>query len=240
MIYKPMIFNQNSVNIFTDASIASINGEVIGCPGFATYIGDIIVNQGYCIDRNSTNNYSELHAIFMGIQEAAKYQNYKYIRIFSDSQTSIYALRDRIFKWVHNVRGGALYGTGSLPIQNQDIIMEIIYYIMDNNIRVEFYHQKGHVNFNDPDKLLRALDTFKHSNSINAPIDLDVIRTISQANDHVDRYTKLMLNQDLYLQDKYNAISFTYIPFNTNEYRGLINPTRSRTQRKRKRERHYG
>lgn len=222
MITKGAIFNKESVNIFTDASITTYNGMTIGCPGYAVYVGDLIVDLGYAIDYDSTNNYSELHAILLGVIAASKYQDFKYIRLFSDSQTSIYALRDRIFKWITKARKGQLYGTSKAPIGNQDIIMEIIYYILDNNIRIEFYHQKGHVPITSIDKLDYALYTFKDSNNINAYIDMEVIKAISSANDHVDRYTKFILDNYIPQVQLYNAVSFGYVPFDTTKYKELI------------------
>lgn len=223
MIYKSMIFNNDTINIFTDASILTLDtGEIVGCPGYAVYLGDIMIDQGHTIDRNSTNNYSEFHAIFMGVQQALKYQNFKYIRLFSDSQTCILALRERIFNWIGKAKGGLLYGKSNQVIKNQNILMEIIYYIIENNIRIEFFHQKGHVNINKSDDLTRALYVFKDSNNINAYLDLEVISLLSQANDYVDRYTKLMLEKNLVLEDKYNTISFFYNNFNIEKYKELI------------------
>lgn len=223
MVTKSMIFNDCSVNIFTDASICKINNYTYGCPGYSVYIGESMIDEGCCIDYGTTNNISELNAIFIGVKQAQKYQNYKYIRIFSDSQTSVFALRDRIFNWINNVKDGYLYGSSKNPIANQDKIMEIIYYIIYNNIRIEFYHQKGHVDFNNSNSLLNALRVFKDSNSIRSDIDLEVIRMISYANDHVDKFTKSVLkNTTLKQSNLYNAISFGYTPFDINNYKQLI------------------
>ena len=74
------IFNKDTLNIFTDASITTIrkpgHNETIGCPGAYVIGGDKELDLQTQILRNSTNNNSEITAIFMGVLEAQKYRNY--------------------------------------------------------------------------------------------------------------------------------------------------------------------
>lgn len=226
MLLKRHFFNSNSVNIFTDASLRSINGVTSVCPGYSLYIGDILIEQNYDILHNTTINRGELYAIMMGITAAARYQNYEKIRLYSDSQTSIFAIRDRIFNWVPTEIDGALFGKDGRPISNIDYIMSIIYYILQCELHIEFYHVKGHMKINDYNDLQKAKHVFATSNRINDHIDDQFIRQVVMGNDQVDRYTGMMLNmhiQDMIYRNKNKSlISIGYAPFDTEQYKSLI------------------
>ena len=62
-----------------------------------------------------------------------KYKNnYKYIRLFSDSQLCIFGLRQRIYSWINNINNGYICGYDGNPIKNQEIFIEIAYFIAQN------------------------------------------------------------------------------------------------------------
>ena len=227
MLFKRNIFNKNSVNIFTDASLKTVNGITSVCPGCSVYIGDILVYQNYHILHNATVNQGELYAIMMGVIEAVKYRHIGILRLFSDSQTSIFAIRDRIFKWINNCDDGVLRGSDGKEVANIEYIMNIVYYILQCNLSIEFYHVKGHIKFYDYYDIQRAKSVFAKSNCIQDHIDDELIRQISICNDHIDKYTGLML--DLYINDeRFNTkhlipvVTIGYAPFNTGQYRSLI------------------
>lgn len=230
MMLKQSIFNRNSINIFTDASLKNHNGVVSVCPGYCVYYGDILVEQDFYIMHNATINQGELYAIMMGVMAAVKFrnlENIRNIRLFSDSQTSIFAIRDRIFNWINHCNGGVLYGTDRTPIANQDYIMNIIYYILQCNLSIQFYHVKGHMKMHDYYDIQHAKSVFCKSNNINDRIDDELIRQICIGNDQVDRYTGAML--DLYLYDQrfdtsqyIDVITIGYAPFDTKTYKNLI------------------
>lgn len=229
MLLKHTIFNRNSINIFTDASLKNHNGIVSVCPGYCVYIGDVLVEQDFYIMHNATINQGELHAIMMGVMAAVKLrnlENIQNIRLFSDSQTSVFAIRDRIFKWINRCNDGLLCGVDGTPISNQDYIMNIIYYILQCNLSISFYHVKGHMKMHDYYDIQHAKSVFQKSNNINDRIDDELIRQICIGNNQVDRYTGAML--DLYLNDnRYqtsytNVITIGYAPFDTKTYKTLI------------------
>ena len=70
MIKYTDIFNDKTLNIFTDASVYKTQNETLGAPGYVAVIGENIVDERSIILRESTNNESELYAIFMAIQFA--------------------------------------------------------------------------------------------------------------------------------------------------------------------------
>ena len=101
---KNNIFNDQSISIFTDASFRAYNkysGVGTVCSGACVYNNDILIDQQFYIQKNKTVQQGELYAILMGVSMAYKYRNFGTIRLFSDSQTSIFAIRDRIFKWLN-------------------------------------------------------------------------------------------------------------------------------------------
>ena len=100
MISNNNIFTSDSLNIFTDASIKTLrNGERIGCAGAVLVFGELKDNniiEKYDIIRNTTNNNSEIKAVRLGVQQAIRNSlPYTKIRLFSDSQISIYGIRNR-------------------------------------------------------------------------------------------------------------------------------------------------
>lgn len=226
MLLKRHMFNSQTVNIFTDASLKSIHGRVSVCPGYSLYIGDILVEQDFTILRDATVNQGELHAITMGIMAANRYRQFEHINLFSDSQTSIYAIRDRIFKWIQNTNNGNLIGTTG-SISNQDYIMTIIYYILETTLRINLFHVKGHIKEHDYYELQRAKSVFLRSNLVNDNIDDEFIRQVCIGNNQIDRYTGLMLDMYInHIQYDTNGMSeaFTigYAPFDTEQYKTLI------------------
>ena len=230
MLTKQSMFNSESLCIFTDASLISLNNITSVCSGVSIYVGNLLIDQQYTILHNATIQQGEWYGILMGVVEAVKYKDrFKYIRLFSDSLTSILALRERIFKWIQRVDlEGNLRGSDNNIISNQDYIMHIINMIITYEIHIEFYHVKGHIKCYDNSDIERAKDVFKKSNHITDLVDNELIRMVSIGNDQVDRYTGYMLYyhyEETYRDyvNAINAVSFSgYIPFNSAFYQHLI------------------
>ena len=232
MICNGNIFTPNSLNIFTDASIKKLySGETIGCAGCLLVFGELKYNKmidEYQVIRNTTNNNSEIKAVRLGIQQAIKYNNiyhFDKIRLFSDSQISIFGIRDRIFNWRYI--NGLYNGTDNKPIKNQDIFLEIIYDILYNNIHIEFYHQKGHVSCSNNNSILEAMHVFNVSNNIRDNVDIGFIKQISRFNDIVDTYSRNYMKKIKFLQDQYREpIYFKSNLFDKEKYLELIKMNR--------------
>lgn len=229
VLKKWNIFNDQSISIFTDASFKAFgkyNGLGTVCSGACVYNNDILIDQQYFIDTNKTVQQGELYAILMGISMMYKYRNFKNIRLFSDSQTSIFAIRDRIFKWLNLQKkyGGVLDEGGE--IKNVNYIMNIVHTLLANNIPIELYHVKGHVNVNSNDSVINAINVFRSSNNINLNIDYDLIKQLAICNDQVDRFTKFMLNYNTDYASYRNAINFDYNGIDINSYRSLVKEER--------------
>ena len=220
---------QKGLNIFTDASMMYINNSTenaLGCSGYVAVAKGNIIDQDVFILHNTTVNKAELYGLLMGVYAAIKYKDkYDTIRIFSDSQLSIFAIRDRIFKWIRNAKTGAcnLVGSDNQIIKNQDLIMEIIYTILTFGVKIEFYHQKGHIDIVNKGSIAKATKTYCLSNGVNY-VDQDIIITISMYNNFIDNLTRqhLKLNYDLHTNIK-SGLIYEYYPFDINKYKSLIN-----------------
>lgn len=228
VLTRNWLFNKKSISIFTDSSYTNYNNLNTACPGYCIYWDDILIEQGFDIKQNTSSQRGELYAILMGIYNSYKYRNYN-LRLFSDSQTSIYAIRHRIFNWVNKQNQGQNILGDNGCIQNQDIIMDIIYTILNNNVHIEFYHVKGHVKSFDKESVENAKRVFISSNIYGFSYDVDdkLINCIIQGNNQVDKYTGFMLDKyvldaEFNKQNLINGITPTqYGEFDIERYKEL-------------------
>ena len=179
------------MNIFTDASITkSIYGETIGCSGAIC----MEENNTYKfeISRDSTNNISEITAVKLAVQLAIENRDrFDSINIWSDSQWSIYGLTKWIRSWFNNMKDFCLMNSSGEVVKNQQIFLDIIRMIVDNKLKVNFYHIKGHVNENDYRSINHAISVFSKSNSTD--ISREKIYRAVMMNNLVDNTTRQML-----------------------------------------------
>ena len=202
----------NVVNIFTDASITQlVNGNTAGCYGAIVTNNGRIIDKEYKVCTDSTSNNSEIKAIRLGVNLAIKWRNSVnfpiIINLFSDSQISILGIRDRIYSW--RCKGNNLFGSGNSLIKNQSVFIEIINIIINSNLIINFYHQKGHVNLHELDSIDKAIHVFTASNEVRDGIDVEFIKYISTMNNKVDRTSRKYLNQKNINKYKYDAFEFS-------------------------------
>lgn len=230
------LFNKESICIFSDSSFTNESGRrdiAIGttAPAYCVYQNDMLIEQGFHILHNSSSQQGEMYAVLLGIMAAYKYRNFKHIRLFSDSQNCIFAIRDRIFKWVRETNNGRNTLGDNGRISNQDFIMDAIYYLISNNIPMEFYHVKGHVNVRKYNDIIGAKSLFLRSN-FKRPEGIEdaLIYQISNNNNCVDTYSTSMLHM-YKSDDRFNidglvpAVTIGYAPFDMRNYMGLVNKT---------------
>lgn len=237
MIMNYHLFNKDTLNIFTDGSIKKfyINGEeeTIGCAGANIVITDESgihsIEAATEITRNTTNNDTEIRSILLGVQRALYYRDnypFRYINIIADSKICIYGLREWIFNWINNTDPNTkvMISSQGTPVANQQVILQIIYTILQNNLSINFYHQNGHKNCNNMKDMIKAKETFIKSNYISCDVDLELIKNISIANDYVDKFTKYEL--DNFVPDRIirpnEYMHYIYKPFDSDKYNELI------------------
>ena len=190
MIRYDDIFNDKTLNIFTDASVYKYQNETLGAPGYVAVIGENMVDEKSIILRESTNNESELYAIFMAIQFALLNRDkVQIINIFSDSQFAIYGLREWIFGWMNNIKDDRLYNSSGKMVANQHIFMNIIYTILYYDLKVSFYHNRGHFKVN---QINEFRELFTKHNFLNDRINGRTAYKIIFYNDRVDNNTRSM------------------------------------------------
>lgn len=183
------------INLFCDASIDL--SKKLACAG--CYIVGQENNQTFdignhnIIQLNATNNSAEILAIWIGVTNALKLRNAypgAIFRLFSDSKISLYGLRDWIKYWVTNINDdGVLISSSGQPVVNQQRFIDIFNLIVENNLRIEFYHQRGHVKERHmPYNIARA--QFIKANKV-PPEGLGLtIEFISKCNDIVDHVSR--------------------------------------------------
>lgn len=205
----------NGIDIFTDASITerSIvfqNGQRdkywVACTGTAwirrdeDYRGKLIptvIDERYSIYHDCTNNAAELLAVLEAVRlghHAIKCSDNKsHINIISDSRISIQGLRDWIFNWVCHVNGGIMYGSSG-PVQNQRIILQIVYEIIQNGDFIRFYHIRGHQKVNNVSTFTKS---FSNENGFPIQnIDPRFPEYLIRSNYRVDTLSRDMLNEE--------------------------------------------
>ena len=194
------------INLFCDASIdLETNIACAGC---------IVVNQvgkhtelitdRKMIQKNATNNSAEILAIWLAIREAIKLNEPGTVfRLFSDSKISLYGMRDWIKNWINNIKpDGTLVSTSGEPVANQQTFIDIYNMIVENNIKVEFYHQRGHVKDKNI-SLEKARADFIKANKVTPEALYTDISFISNMNCAIDEITR----RTLYIYLRENVLS---------------------------------
>lgn len=195
------IFNNNTINIFTDASVKETNGYYVSCPGAVVtnvFNGkSFICDQQAYLSYDSSNNSGEIQAVRLGIYFAKLYRNKKpIINLFSDSNTCISGLTEWIDSWIYRKnKQGLFVNSSNKEVANQDVFKNIIDDIISNNLTINLYHQKGHVNINNYKEVQHAIEVFKKINNIIPSTQL--IKEISKYNDYVDKMTKNFITTNL-------------------------------------------
>lgn len=199
------------LNIFCDASIRARGQQKDGCYGAVAVVnGNTILMEDYRIASNTTNNNAEIKGVRLAVSMAAFYRDkFPIINIFSDSQISILGIRDRYDTWKCG-SDGLLRGSVGEPIKSQEVFIEIRKMMEEADLKVNFWHQKGHVK-NTFSNLENARHVFMASNGIRRGIDINLIRFISDYNNHVDsRSRSILYNTDIYRQKFIDPITFYY------------------------------
>lgn len=205
------ILNNNTINIFTDASTLKSNNITYSGYGAITMLEYREIGSKVFVDANSTSNIGELKAIRTGISEAISLRQQGFtgtINLFSDSQYSILSLRDWIFNWRLNPDGTKILGYGNKPVSNQSLILEIIQILVQFNPNVFLYHQKGHVNINKKKDIYKASNVFSRSNYIKDEIDIELIKFISTCNNEIDNRTRWHLRNQAILKPYQDPFTF--------------------------------
>lgn len=203
------------INVFCDASVRKYGKGYCACAGAVAVCQNNVLSEDFRIVTGGTNIKGEIDAVKQGIflGTYVKGKTNKTINLFSDSQLAIYGIRDRIMGW--KCKDDKLYGYAEHPIAYFESFVEMINFMVYKDIKVNFYHQKGHVKLKNKDSMLYAIKTFAASNYIREQIPYDFVKYISLWNDYVDRKSRSELYKfDIYRNKIIQPVKF--VP--NNEY----------------------
>lgn len=185
--------NFNIYDIYTDASIDL--QKKVGCAG-ALVVNrrtNEIKNEIFALRYNATNNLCEIIAIWLGIYQAIGLLNTElepfHVNLFSDSQISLFGMREWIPGWIRNRKGEAMISSSGV-VANQEWFRDAYHAILGSGLKIKLFHQKGHVLTDNPKHLYIAEKTFRTSNVNSLHMIGMTAQTISNYNNMVDNDTR--------------------------------------------------
>lgn len=200
-------YDPSTINIFSDASVVYKEGISFTCAGAVAIRGGDMTPPYYKETKRisrGTNNYGEIDAILLAVLLArdAYLENNRQVRIniFSDSQISVSSMREWCFTWFKkSTKDSTVFrNSEGVPVANQEVMKKIMYYIVQYQIPIYFYHIKGHTVYgNGAVNFKVALNTFANSNGFLPKFE--IMHTICIMNDVVDNLTRdyLKYHEDL-------------------------------------------
>lgn len=214
------------INVFCDASIDKTTGRTCAGALAVNSDGTEMIAEQFVVQEQGTNNSGEILAVLMSILICIqfKFLGFKTFNIISDSRISIEGLRTWVFGWIKTQKEGLLYSSSGDLVANQDYFKEIIRLVVDNDLDIKFYHQKGHCGTNE-----KGLQTAEHffckSNGISSDqIGLDS-RKIVAYNNYVDIMSRNVLydNTIPHSIEKPRVVVYYIDEIYIERYRQLIN-----------------
>lgn len=224
-IGKNEIFNRNTLNIFTDASV-KVGDRPVACTGYQSYINTSIVDTNTQYVETSSPDIAELNAIKMGILSAIRIKNSNpkvtSINLFSDSRNCILWLKE--ITWFNSTSSGVLKIPKNIYKEHKIYLLDIVDLIILNRLEINLYYIKGHYNRDD---LTKFKNSFVRINELSFTITDDLAALIVKNNTVVDNmvYTKLMDIPENRIQRTYPQVTtnrFNLI-INADDYKTLIN-----------------
>lgn len=227
MMDKIIFFNDDTINVFTDASVKN-HGQVT-----ESIAGALLVDNksNHILKRvrliPSTNNEGEIYAIFMGLSLISKHmalnkdKKYTY-NLFSDSKISVYGLREWYSSWIkYSVGSDHFVSSSGDPVKNQEIFVRCMDMIIANNMNVNIYHVRGHMKANNHIQYQKFIKDFKESNYLSSIPTNELVRELIRLNDIVDNATRSALLPEGAIIDDIPTIMGTHKKDSMNEFMGV-------------------
>ena len=191
------IYNKETLNIFSDASIIKVNNITYGCFGSICVVEDEIIDYQYMVRANTTVNECEISGISLSIAFANKYKDkFRFINMFSDSLISVKGLTEYIYGWKYN--NYCLYNSSGAAVANQSLFIEsydLLQRLLLSNPNTKLFWQPAHLKTEKVNELCSGADAFKFNNRYHGDVELTFIRYISQYNNFVDNATRQYLKR---------------------------------------------
>ena len=185
-----MISFSDAINVYTDASLTKVNGITTTCAGYCTIYHGKMIEEDHKILYNTTNNFGEAYAVYMGVQSLLRHAWMDtFLNLFSDSKITVDGLKYWIDGWMKRMdKHGTLYSSSGGRVVNQELFTSIIGMIARSGVHMQIWHILGHKNPNKYADLMKSRDTFQRENGVR--LSEDIIREICIYNDYVDNMTR--------------------------------------------------
>lgn len=190
-----MMVNDETLNIFTDASMNKIGGSF---GAIAVYKNNII-DSSFWYSRGTINE-CEAKGLRCGLALAFRHFNeFNRINIFCDSLLTVNSINDYIYRWRYNEKDHCLYTVSGSKIANQSILVEdVLLYkqVLMFNKNIFIFHQNGHIN--SQHDIAKAANNFLKFNKIDNlfhSIDEEFIKFIALYNNIIDNITRIKLQE---------------------------------------------
>lgn len=193
-------YNENTLNIFSDASMLGNNGKQTGCYAAVAVVMDEKIDSTYRLVSDSTSNNSEIKGVRAAIDIANKYKDrYKFINILCDNLISINGLREYIYKWRYDEIDNVMRTSTGKVASNQEIFIEahrMLVELEQSPCIIKLWHQSGHVT-GGFESINTAANSFAKMNGISGRVDLNLIRYLSEWNNYVDQTSRSLLKRNI-------------------------------------------
>ena len=219
MINKDDIFNEYTLNIFTDAGSRidyKTNKSVALCAVEAVTVVDgkikpISIDSKVWEIPKEDSNHAEMLAFNMATKIAKKYaDNFVSINIFSDSLKAIKLLKEDVFRWEFSEDGSIKSRVSDKEPYLVRDICDIINDIVSSSIHVSIYHISSHVSKYSKEQLTKAMKCFIDHNSIKLKISFDLLHEITRINRDVDSIVRNVSKRMNYCSTlKYQPVKIT-------------------------------
>ena len=223
MNMSELVINPWTINIFSDASTKTAyrGSPTDACYGAIAYCEFDKVDEWYRIIHDTTSNHAEIKGINLAVRLAIYLRDiYPVSRfnIFSDSQISVYGMRDRYGN--RYLADNHIYSSSNdnSLISSQEVYVETMQMIADYQLPVSLWNQKAHVAMSHSKSLEHAKNSFCTCNRPKAVVDDDFIYYISEKNNEVDKTSRCILKHT-------NVGSMNYeepLYFIPNDYTNLV------------------
>lgn len=182
----------NAVNCYCDASLTKLaDGTVVTGSGYIlTYEGNVI-DKKVKIVADSTNNYGEILAIYMGVDALIRVAGYDaFLNLFSDSKISVSGLTAWIYSWIRDTDPSTrmMHNSSGQLVANQEIFSAIVGLICNARTHLSIFHQRGHMNPDNVRDMRIMMEDFEKDNG--TVVGEDIIREITYWNDCIDNLTR--------------------------------------------------
>lgn len=197
------IFNNTTINLFTDASVRRVGDSFESAAGLMIWSDtkELIPVPPISFRRlfPSTNNEGEVYAIYMAVKSAIEINQFVSTQLtfnlFSDSLISVMGLTKWYKGWVENavsMSSTKLLNSSGEEVKNQQIFIRIMNLLALSKLHINMYHIRGHIDATKETSLKKFMMDFARNNHVT--ITAELARSLIYFNDKIDNYSRQILD----------------------------------------------